>query len=553
MRIATRERSNRLYRKEANKMSVKVVRERPCQRRYHRLTAPLYVTVGEQTLRAADWSVGGLRLEGVTGELPKVGDRVAMSLSLPFQGFDVAFNTKLEVVRRDLETAMFAGQYFDLPEREKNLLAHFAEEIIRGSMVEVEDTIQRIDVPVTPVSTIPDPNPHQEIPLHRWPIKSILMSSFYIVLGFIVLGYAGLMIYANNFRMEIQSAVVTAPIETVKASGDGFIMNTGYGPGDRVRAGEAIIHIADHKLERDIDMAELEIQKKKAQLLFWKRRQSDELSRIENYAAVDLKAVRQIRNDAQALVTEVRTAAAQNVRLQHLIKKGFTTHQRAESAEKWLADAQARLRNKNLELSSRSELAKLTLGRRHFTGKTFVSDLEKVEAEVTLADHKVTMSEREYDVLRKQRSRIAIRSPFNALIVDLPRFDKSAVQRGDVVAIFEREKSRHITAYLNQDEILQVGLNDPATIYVPALDETVQARVMTIDRTHGFVDEQQSRYTWRGSKDRSAKIILAFEDLSLEAIRHRYTPGLPVIVIFKSRSTNQLMNSVWRRLTTLGL
>lgn len=534
-------------------MTVKVVRERPCQRRYHRLTAPLFVTVGEQTLRAADWSVGGIRLEGVSGELPKVGDRVTISLSLPFQGFDVAFETELDVVRRDIETAMIAGQYHELPERETNLLSHFAQELIRGSMVEVEDTIQRIDVPVTPVSTDPDPNPHQEIPLRRWPIKSILMSSFYIVLGFIVFGYAGLMAYANYFRMEIQSAVVTAPIETVRASGDGFIVNTRYEAGDRVSAGEAIVHIADHKLERDIDLAELEIQKKKAQLLFWKRRQSDELSRIENYASVDLKAVRQIRNDTQALLTEVRTATAQNNRMQYLIKKGYTTYKNVENAEKWLADAQARLRNKNLELRSRSKLAKQTLGRRHFTGKTFVSDLEKVEAEVTLADHKVTMSVREYDVLRKQRSRIAIRSPFNALIVDLPRFDHSAVQRGDIVAIFEREKSRQITAYLNQDEILQVGLGDVATIYVPALDEIVQARVITIDRTQGFVDEQQSRYTWRGSKDRSAKIVLDFEALSREAIRNRYTPGLPVIVIFKSRSTNQLLNSVWRRLSTMGL
>ena len=38
-------------------MSVKVRRERPDQRRHHRVTAPLYVTLAGHTQRAADWSL----------------------------------------------------------------------------------------------------------------------------------------------------------------------------------------------------------------------------------------------------------------------------------------------------------------------------------------------------------------------------------------------------------------------------------------------------------------------------------------------------------------
>ena len=82
-------------------MSVKVKRERADQRRHHRVTAPIYVDVSGHRLRAADWSLGGLRIDGFPGQVPAVGEEVQLQLTLPFQGFDVSFDAKLECVRND--------------------------------------------------------------------------------------------------------------------------------------------------------------------------------------------------------------------------------------------------------------------------------------------------------------------------------------------------------------------------------------------------------------------------------------------------------------------
>ena len=92
-------------------MSVKIKRERPDQRRHHRVSAPLYVTCNGERLRAADWSLGGLRLEGFPAAVPDVGTEVALRLTLPFQGFDVSFDIKAEVVRNAPATGMFAVRY----------------------------------------------------------------------------------------------------------------------------------------------------------------------------------------------------------------------------------------------------------------------------------------------------------------------------------------------------------------------------------------------------------------------------------------------------------
>ena len=82
-------------------MAVKVKRERPDQRRHHRVTAPLFVDVGGVRLRAADWSLGGLRIEDHPGPVPEVGALLPISLTLPFQGFEVSFDAKATVVRND--------------------------------------------------------------------------------------------------------------------------------------------------------------------------------------------------------------------------------------------------------------------------------------------------------------------------------------------------------------------------------------------------------------------------------------------------------------------
>ena len=49
-------------------------------------------------------------------------------------------------------------------------MQHFLEELVRGAMVDVQDTIQRIDVPVTPASLEPSKPRSAQVPIKRWPI-----------------------------------------------------------------------------------------------------------------------------------------------------------------------------------------------------------------------------------------------------------------------------------------------------------------------------------------------------------------------------------------------
>ncbi|MEZ5776179.1 MAG: HlyD family efflux transporter periplasmic adaptor subunit [Hyphomicrobiaceae bacterium] len=525
-------------------MVVKVRRERPDQRRHHRLTAPLYVTIGPHTLRAADWSLGGLRLEGYPDRIPELGEAVEMNIALPYQSFAISFEARGEIVRRDPRTGMFALKFTELGERELRILEHFVEELVRGSMTDIEDTIQRIDVPVTPVSTKPDVNPGKAVPIERWPIRTIAYTSFYALLGIFVFGYAALLAYSNFFRMEIESAVITAPVEAVRAEGDGRVAWTVYQPGDVVPKGAVVVQLVDNQLQREIDIASIAIDEKKARLVLLKRQQVEELSRLEGYATIERRNLDQARLETEALEEAAKAAAEQYARVQKLFKKGFATRKTLEEARRDAVAARSRLESQQVEWRSRAELAAQNLGERHWTGTDIVGDRARLEAEIRFAEQEISAAERTHAALIDQRQRLAAVAPFDGLILEMPRVDGGHVQRGDVIAILEQPRSRRVTAYLTQDEVLKIGLGDETLVYVPSVADTLSARVVAIDRTSGFVDEQNQTYSWRGRKDRTAKVTLEFEDERPLDAKDSYRSGTPVVVIFGRRSTNQLVSSV---------
>jgi multidrug resistance efflux pump len=543
-------------------MAVRVKRERPDQRRHHRVTAPLFVEYAGQHMRAADWSLGGLRLEKFAGTLPEAGHEIELGLMLPFQGFDVSFTAKAEVVRRDLATSMFAVRFTEIGERERELMQHFIEELVRGSMVDVEDTIQRIDVPVTPASLEPDgPKLSKGTPVKRFPVKTMVMTGLYLLLGVIVFGYAGMLTYTNFYRMEVQTAVITAPVETVTAKTDGRIELNHIKPGDQVKTGDVVIKLIDGALDREIELANLEVQERKAKLGFAKKKQLEELDRLRSYATVEMKNLEQTRITVESLAQQYHSAEQNYNRLKDLMGKGFSTATKVDEAERLSITLKRDLDVRRVELSSRIELASQTAGKRMFSGNETIGSADivgnhgELEAEVRLIEHEVMLSQQRYIAQLKQREFDAVKAPFDGTVLELPRYDNAYVKKGDVIAIIEQRKDRHINAWLNQDEVLKVGVGDEAIVYVPALNESLSGKVVEVDRTSGFVQEQYQRqnpgYAWRGPTDRSAKVKLQFDDPKKVEDYQRYRSGLPVVVVFEKRSTNSLLSAIKKKLGTL--
>ena len=283
---------------------MKIERERPCQRRHLRLTAPLFVTFGEQKLRAKDWSLGGVGLAGVKGRLPKVGRKFNLHMMLPFQGYDISFEVEAEVVRTVKKDALIGFQYVELPERSYDLLSYFSEDLIRGQMGTIDDSICRIDVPVTPISTKPSTDHISETPIRRLPIRTILMSTLYILIGLLVFSHTALLIYSNFMRLEISSSVVSTQLQTLKMPMDGVIRMINFSEGERVKAGDKIFQIGDLKLDRQINAAKLRIEEAKNTVWQVTQKHKIEAERLKLYQIVS----KTDKNIAKARLSSFREA-----------------------------------------------------------------------------------------------------------------------------------------------------------------------------------------------------------------------------------------------------
>ncbi|MEM8976974.1 MAG: HlyD family efflux transporter periplasmic adaptor subunit [Pseudomonadota bacterium] len=536
-------------------MTVRVKRERPDQRRFHRITAPLFVDVAGWRVRAADWSIGGLRIADFPEELPQIGDELRLHIHLPFQGFDVSFDVTGEVSRTDPEDSMFAVKFIDMGEREGELMSHFIEELVRGSMSGVEDTIQRIDVPVTPASLEPEANPREELPVRRLPVKTITMTGMYILLGVFVFTYAALLMYSNFYQLEVQTAVVNAPVETIRSGVNGRLELTGIKPGDRVSKGQVIADMHDTQLEREIELADIAIREQKARLAYLKTRQLQELDKVESFATVEMKNVQQTRLNVESLQAQFSAARNRLARLKVLHRKGYTTLERLEQADKEKVRLAKALESSRIELSSRAVLASRNVGKSLYTGERIVGDLGDVQAKVQLARHELELSRSKRRTLTRHRDRLAIIAPFDGTLLTLPKGFSGAVRKGDIVALIEKRAERHILAFLTQDEVLKVGQGDEANLFIPATGETLKGRVINIDRTRGFIREQNVRhspgYGWRGPKDRSAQVTIGFDGVEAQTAGQELPTGLPAIVIFPRRSNNPLLTSIARKFQLL--
>ncbi|MEM8649489.1 MAG: HlyD family efflux transporter periplasmic adaptor subunit [Pseudomonadota bacterium] len=521
---------------------MEVKRERPCQRRHHRVTAPMRVTFpnGDQH-QAANWSLGGLRIDGVGESFLEVGKTLELELELPFQGFDISFEVSAKVVRTDADTKSIGAEFIELSERANDLMSHFIDDLIRGQMASIDDTICRIDVPVTPISTKPDPNPIEETPVRRLPLKTIIMSSIYMLLGALIFGYMFILIYSKTMRIEVSSAVVSAPLATIKMPMDGVLIPIALEEGTMVGAGQLIARIRNPELEQKLHEKRIELDQAKRTLVRMEERYRIETNRMKLY---------QIINRTDRDIAEARVAAASKAleaadsqfsRFSILRNKGLVEQSKLDEVAKQRALVAGRLAEAEFELERASAMDAVS-GRRYYNHKEFVSDLDLLALDVEEANANVIAMSMQLEKLENAKSRRMIKAPFDGRIVSVKQPGNVTVLRNEQLFTIEKFQQPTVTAFLDQDQILEIGLHDEAKVFVPALGRHIPASVTRIDRSSAFLNSKASHYVWEDNREKSAAVQL---NVKLQASDHEFIrAGLPVVVVFSRRSTNDIYHRI---------
>lgn len=529
---------------------MRIERERPCQRRFHRVTAPMKVKMPDGSeIMATDWSVGGLRVDEVPSELPAVNDVLALVLELPFQGFDIAFDVKARVARTVACERTIGFEFQNLSSRANDLMTHFVDDLVRGQMATVEDTICRIDVPVTPISTKPEVNPKNEVPVKRWPTKLIFMSALYTFLAISIFGYLGILIYSKTMRMEVTSAVVSAPLATIKMPMDGILTPILMEEDILVQRGEPIARIFDARFEATMDEKLIAFDQAKRKLTRVQEKYRIEEQRMKLY---------QIINKTDLQIAEARVASAKQAlttsdshleRLLILRKKGLVAESKVDEIRRQQADTLGRLKEAEFDLERATAMDAVS-GRRYYNHKEFVSDLDMLALEIEEANAMVIAAGQQVEQLEVKKARMMIKAPFDGRIISVKQPGDVMVLRNEQLFTIEKREQPTVTAFLDQEQVLTVGMYDKAKIFLPALGRHIEATVSKIDRNSAFIDDKASHYVWNEKKGKSAAVSLTIQ--LTEEEQNYVHAGLPAIVIFPKRSTNSIYNQLGNQVLNIG-
>lgn len=516
---------------------MEVKRERPCQRRYHRVTAPLKITTATgATSEAADWSLGGIRIVAWNDAVPVVGEALALVLHLPFQGFDIAFDVETEVVRK-IDEHSFAVAFTKLPERAGELMTHFIDDLIRGKMASVEDTICRIDVPVTPISTKPDPNPNDDVAVRRWPIETIMMSVGYLVLGVVVFGYAAVLLYSTTMKLEVKTAVISAPLNTIRMPVQGRLLPVRYEVGQHLKKGDLIARISNPALDAKIEDTKLKVIRTREELLIVEQKARIEKERMNLYQLVSENDEEIAFARVEAQRETLKAADAHLIRMKELARDGFVTKSNLEEATLRKTTALAGL--KRLELEHQQAIAMRSISkRRHYNHKVFVADLDLTEINVSAARMKLEMVLSELANLQRRKAQHVITAPNDGHLVAVFQAPDTIIDRNAPLLTLEESNALSVTAFLDQNEILEVGLSDKVSIYLPALDQFIDGTVNAIDRNASFLQPDATHYQWQSTDKRSAAVSLTIQ--RTHENRENLRAGLPAVVVFNRRITKDL-------------
>lgn len=505
--------------------------QRPSHRLHHRLNAPLSITIDGITTKSINWSMGGFSIPLEKEAQLEIGKEVEAEIMLPFQGFEVTFKTQATIIRIDDITLQVGAQFVDLDRRQHDLLKFFTEELVRGSMTSLEETIIRIDTPITPVSSEPDASPDEEVPMSRWTIQSIVRVLVYALAGLLLISYFSITFYYNYFVLEVSSAVMFARIEKVVSSTNGKIVKTHYDLQETAKKGDILFTLSDPTLAGKLAQADIAISKIDAKLQTQNRRMQVERKKMDDFANFAVLEMEIAKKEHAANKMLVKLANKEVARLKELKIDQLASQTELDEALGKLTLAYSKLQTSEVELQKKEEvLAEVDRGY-FFTGTNLIGATNEYEVEVKKLQKERTIAQEEKNVLIKHKSDLEIYAPESGHFLEFFFPEGSSVKQGDIMALYERNQKRMVHAYVTQEEVLSLEIGTPATVYFPAIDKTVKGRIAKIDRTGGVGDEASINFGWI-ELARNVLVKIDITTVSEEEIRDTLPHGLPAMVMF---------------------
>jgi multidrug resistance efflux pump len=369
--------------------------------------------------------------------------------------------------------------------------------------------------------------------------KGFFPALIYAFLGLLLFFLLTLTFNSHVLLLKVESGLVNVPIETIQAPTHGIIDEIYAKEGDRVAKNGLLVTINNVELTRELELARLQVADAKLMVDYYQTLLATELQKQRIYRLIGTSRLTSANASYAVSLQEMLIAKDNIKRMQALHDQHFVSdanwqllNARYKQSQLKLQDVKAQ---KALEYHS---LNSLDYGI-YFTGNKLEGKAQDIKAELNAAHERWLINEKKLAIYETSMKALQIKAPFAGKVIHILKSSGNSIDNSKPIMLLEQSSiNKNIIAFLTQNEVLHIRLNDKVKIYIPGLDKTFIGNVTEINRTQGLIDDNNGQYLWRDLyTDRSALAKITIDGKTNDAFNRQTYAGMPAIIYFRRRTT----------------
>jgi multidrug resistance efflux pump len=480
---------------------------------------PLQVEIEGQVYNVPKWNMDYFKAVNFLHRIDS-NEPFKVKLIIRFRDFNIQFETAASQLNYNSEKKELIAHFESIPEEHRELLHYFSDALETGDMVNIDNVLRRVDMPVTPASTqLADVQNKKSFYFKRF-----LFSTAYVLLGAGLVAFSLSSLQRKLTEIEVTSAFISKPLVSVQSPYQGSIEEVFISEGNTVEIGQPLLTLksqgvantATQDLESQRFLIKAELDKKR-----------------NNIGSVDIyqRKIEVAKATLSAALSSQQIKC--NARYESEIDRRAPLKRNAEcnAANDKVTSAKIRL---SLE-KEQFTIGQQKLSRNRKTVRTLGGKLKKLQLEIK--DDK--------QLFTKDENKKTLKSQVSGHVISVLDDQYQYLTRGQTVALIQPKNSQDfIEAYITQEQALELKVGDKAQVTSATFTKGVSAVIDKIEYTiNTFSPSNKERLNWNVPKENSVKLTLIF------ANKHSATLplGLPVTLTIKKESNKK--GSMWERVT----
>ncbi len=454
-----------------------VVFEPNYKRRFHRVTIPLFLAIGGRTYRAADWSLGGFRIDNFLGG-EVAGELAAGTLVLSFSDFNLTLPMRFRVVRRAGDT--IGCKFIDLSVVARRALRHLLESAIEGRISEVSDTLGVLTAPI-PSEPLEDLlQDEQDTHVQIGERRLVRKATVYLATGLVLLLGLGYLVYRNIMFIDIPAATVMGNFVSVATTADGHLDTLLVGEGEQVEPGQVLFELRESEVAAAVEVARARLQTARTRHAALLGQLEEEQDRQALFTSVSGEQVRRARADLRRVEAGLSRAGIEQARRERLVREGVLPQEDLDIA---LAERRA-LEEERAALMTQLEIARLnrtaTSQGRYFGGQEIEGRKVEIQQAALVAESEIARARRELEVAVERLSEQRVSAPIGGKVYTVYRRVGDLLRSRDVVLSLQAQGGHFVVGRLQSDEALKVRPGMVVDVKIPAYRLALQGTITAI-------------------------------------------------------------------------